>query len=401
MEERVSAIEIKKIIKEITDSESMKYGIDIKLCPLSFVDVVNSSFIKGTKYTLLRRVNDYIEYLHYNGYNEKGSAVVFVDRIVDTRIRSNLKDLGKLYANEVRYDLAQQYNKALGRDTEYLRRIAERGNGYFDTYNGAFARGLFQVLKTSYHEIRHSVQLTFDRYSYERFLCDIENFFIMCNLGRDYKHNHDSYSFEIGANLYGTRMAKEYLMNNYPLIYEKDKVVIEAIEKRYMNDYLLYNPSYTIDRVLPWIRISSIFSKNDENIKSISPVLRIFLNGDGSFKRPNEVMSNDKYQGLDKRIVYAMFSSLSFLKELKYMNDLSSEEVQMIMDAMDYTNDLCMMQMKFYDEVVEYRKATEGYFKRQIMKTAYLNLYADKHKYVKRYLNSFEKNNKLVEGKSR
>ena len=118
MEERVSAIDINKIIKEITDSESMKYGIDIKLCPLSFVDVVNSSFIKGTKYTLLRRVNDYIEYLHYNGYNEKGSAVVFVDRIVDTRIRSNLKDLGKLYANVVRYDLAQQYNKSLGRDTE-------------------------------------------------------------------------------------------------------------------------------------------------------------------------------------------------------------------------------------------------------------------------------------------
>lgn len=316
MEDRVSAKEIKKIIKEITDSESMKYGIDIKLCPLSFVDIVNPSFIKGTKYTLLRRVNDYIEYLHYNGYNEKGSAVVFVDRIVDTRIRSNLKDLGKLYANEVRYDLAQQYNKALGRDTEYLRRIAERGNGYFNKYDGAFARGLFQVLKTSYHEIRHSVQLTFDRYSYERFLCDIENFFIMCNLGRDYKHNHDSYSFEIGANLYGTRMAKEYLMNNYPLIYEKDKVVIEAIEKR-------------------------------------------------------------------------------------YMNDLSSEEVQMIMDAMDYTNDLCMMQMKFYDEVVEYRKATEGYFKRQIMKTTYLRLYAGKHKYVKRYLNSFEKNIKLVEGKSR
>ena len=96
-----------------------------------------------------------------------------------------------------------------------------------------------------------------------------------------------------------------------------------------------------------------------------------------------------------------MFSSLSFLKELKYMNDLSFEEISIVMDAMDYTNDLCMMQMKFYDEVVEYRKATEGYFKRQIMKTTYLRLYAGKHKYVKRYLNSFEKNNNLIERKSR
>ena len=398
MEEKLSAKEIKKIIKDITNSESKKYGIDIKLCPLSFVDIVNSSFVNGTKYTVVRRISDYVEYLNYNGYNDlKGNAVVFVDKLANESINY----LVKLYAKEVSYDIVQQYNIALGRNTEYLRKVAERGNGYFNKYDGAMVRGLFQVLKTSYHEIRHSVQLTFNKYSYERFLRDVEDFFIKCDLGRDYKYNHDSYSFEIGANLYGTRMAKEYLMNNYPLIYEKDKGIIELIEKRYMDDYLLYNPSYTVDRVLPWIRIIGVFSKNDENIKSISPVLGIFLNGDGSFKRPSEVMSNDKYQELDKRIVYAMFSSLSFLKELKYMNDLSSEEVQMIMDAMDYTNDLCVMQMKFYNEIVEHRNTMSGYFRRQRMKTTYLILYADKHKYVKRYLNSFEKNNKLVEGKSR
>ncbi len=398
MEEKLSAKEIKKIIKDITNSESKKYGIDIKLCPLSFVDIVNSSFVNGTKYTVVRRISDYVEYLNYNGYNDlKGNAVVFVDKLANESINY----LVKLYAKEVSYDIVQQYNIALGRNTEYLRKVAERGNGYFNKYDGAMVRGLFQVLKTSYHEIRHSVQLTFNKYSYERFLRDVEDFFIKCDLGRDYKYNHDSYSFEIGANLYGTRMAKEYLMNNYPLIYEKDKGIIELIEKRYMDDYLLYNPSYTVDRVLPWIRIIGVFSKNDENIKSISPVLGIFLNGDGSFKRPSEVMSNEKYQELDKRIVYAMFSSLSFLKELKYMNDLSSEEVQMIMDAMDYTNDLCVMQMKFYNEIVEHRNTMSGYFRRQRMKTTYLILYADKHKYVKRYLNSFEKNNKLVEGKSR
>ena len=398
MEEKLSAKEIKKIIKDITNSESKKYGIDIELCPLSFVDIVNSSFVNGTKYTVVRRISDYVEYLNYNGYNDlKGNAVVFVDKLAN----ESINDLVKLYAKEVSYDIVQQYNIVLGRNTEYLRKVAERGNGYFNKYDGAMVRGLFQVLKTSYHEIRHSVQLTFNKYSYEKFLRDIEVFFIKCDLGRDYKYNHDSYSFEIGANLYGTRMAKEYLMNNYPLIYEKDKGIIELIEKRYMDDYLLYNPSYTVDRVLPWIRIIGVFSKNDENIKSISPVLGIFLNGDGSFKRPSEVMSNEKYQELDKRIVYAMFSSLSFLKELKYMNDLSSEEVQMIMDAMDYTNDLCVMQMKFYNEIVEHRNTTGGYFRRQRMKTTYLRLYADKHKYVKRYLNSFEKNNKLVEGKSR
>ncbi len=398
MEKKLSAKEIKKIIKDITNSESKKYGIDIKLCPLSFVDIVNSSFVYGTKYTVVRRISDYVEYLNYNGYNDlKGNAVVFVDKLAN----ESINDLVKLYAKEVSYDIVQQYNIVLGRNTEYLRKVAERGNGYFNKYDGAMVRGLFQVLKTSYHEIRHSVQLTFNKYSYEKFLCDIEDFFIKCDLGRDYKYNHDNYSFEIGANLYGTRMAKEYLMNNYPLIYEKDKGIIELIEKRYMDDYLLYNPSYTVDRVLPRIRIACSFSKNDENIKSISSVLSLFLNGDGSFKRPSEVMSNEKYQGLDKRIVYAMFSSLSFLKELKYMNDLSFEEISIVMDAMDYTSELCRRQMKFYNKIVAHMEATQGYFKRQKLNTTYLRLYADKHKYVKRYLNSFEKNNNLIERKGR
>ena len=398
MEEKLSAKEIKKIIKDITNSESKKYGIDIKLCPLSFVDIVNSSFVNGTKYTVVRRISDYVEYLNYNGYNDlKGNAVVFVDKLAN----ESINDLVKLYAKEVSYDIVQQYNIVLGRNTEYLRKVAERGNGYFNKYDCAMVRGLFQVLKTSYHEIRHSVQLTFNKYSYEKFLRDIEVFFIKCDLGRDYKYNHDSYSFEIGANLYGTRMAKEYLMNNYPLIYEKDKGIIELIEKRYMDDYLLYNPSYTVDRVLPRIRIACSFSKNDENIKSISPVLSLFLNGDGSFKRPSEVMSNEKYQGLDKRIVYAMFSSLSFLKDLKHMDNLSPEEINIINEAIDYTSELCMIQMNFYDEVVEHRNAMGGYFRRQKLNTTYLRLYADKHKYVKRYLNSFEKNNNLIERKGR
>lgn len=83
------------------------------------------------------------------------------------------------------------------------------------------------------------------------------------------------------------------------------------------------------------------------------------------------------------------------------MNDLFFEEISIVNEAMNYTNDLCMMQMKFYNEVVEQRNAMGGYFSRQKLNTTYLRLYADKHKYVKRYLNSFEKNIKLVEGKSR
>lgn len=402
MEEKLSAKEIKKIIKDITNSESKKYGIDIKLCPLSFVDIVNSSFVNGTKYTVVRRISDYVEYLNYNGYNDlKGNAVVFVDKLANESINY----LVKLYAKEVSYDIVQQYNIALGRNTEYLRKVAERGNGYFNKYDGAMVRGLFQVLKTSYHEIRHSVQLTFNKYSYERFLRDVEDFFIKCDLGRDYKYNHDSYSFEIGANLYGTRMAKEYLMNNYPLIYEKDKGIIELIEKRYMDDYLLYNPSYTIDKVLPRIRMLNPFGDNEivkyDFIKDTSPVLGIFLNGDGSFKRPSEVLANEKYQSLDKRIVYAFFSSELFIKELGNIKDLTSEEVSMLNEAMDYTNEVCRVQMRYYNDEISAMGEPSNYFERQKMRLIYMRSFFSKYEYVKRYLDSLKENKEIINGKSK
>ena len=405
MNKKISVIEMKNLINEIADSESKKYGINIKIWPLSFVDIINPSFAKDGNYTLMKRHNDYTEYLHYNGYSsEKSSTVVFVDRIDSKKIYSNLKEIGKIIMLEFRYNLVQQYNRALERDTEYLRMISERGDGYLYKYKGAITKDFFQVLKTCYHEIRHCVQRTFDRYSYERFLCDIEDFYRKCDLGRDYKYNHDGYSFEIGANLYSIRRTREYLRNNYPEIYKRDCYVIDSVEQRYQRDYILYNPSYTIDRVLPWLKVVNSFSNNEiikrDVINDVSPVLSIFLNGDGSFKRPSEVMSDERYSTLDIRIIYAFFSSLSFLKELKYMHNLSEEEIYIISESIDYTTLVYGIQKAYYDKVLEENKARRTYYERQMAKTVYMRLFASKYKYVKKWL-AFVKNNSNLDGRNR
>mgnify|MGYP006934507425 FL=1 len=44
---------------------------------------------------------------------------------------------------------------------------------------------------------------------------------------------------------------------------KEKKRIIEAIEDRYKNDYMLYNPSYTIDRVIPRIRRINPFGDNE------------------------------------------------------------------------------------------------------------------------------------------
>ena len=180
--------------------------------------------------------------------------------------------------------------------------------------------------------------------------------------------------------------------------YEKFKDKIDILEHFYQEDYKMYNASYAIDRVLPRIRAASAFGDNEiikhDFIKDTSPVLSLFLNEDGSFKRPSEVMSNDKYQELDKRIVYAMFSSLSFLKDLKHMDNLTLEEINIVNEAIDYTNTLCQMQMNSLNESKDKAQTL-------LNKLLYLKTYFVKYNYIKRRLNSFESNRELVNGKSR
>ena len=180
--------------------------------------------------------------------------------------------------------------------------------------------------------------------------------------------------------------------------YEKFKDKIDILEHFYQEDYKMYNASYTIDKVLPIIGVASAFGDNEivkhDFIKDTSPVLGIFLNGDGSFKRPSEVMNDDKYQELDKRIVYAMFSSLTFLKDLKHMDNLSPEEISIVNEAIDYTSELCRRQMVSLNE-------SKSKVHTMFSLWSYLKTYFVKYNYIKRRLNSFESNRELVNGKSR
>ena len=353
MEEKISIDEMKKIAREITESESKKYGIDINVRPVAFADIVKPDFFTNCSYTIDKRMKDFCHYsyLPCGGYNNfKGrTMVVFVDKLLRSFVAK-------------------------------------------------YISSIFMLANVCYHEARHSVQMTFDRYSYDRFLRDIEQFYRRIGGNRDYKRHHDSYSFEIGANLYGIRMAREYLKKNNMEEYEKFKDKIDILEHFYQEDYKMYNASYTIDKVLPIIGVASAFGDNEivkhDFIKDTSPVLGIFLNGDGSFKRPSEVMNDDKYQELDKRIVYAMFSSLTFLKDLKHMDNLSPEEISIVNEAIDYTSELCRRQMVSLNE-------SKSKVHTMISLWSYLKTYFVKYNYIKRRLNSFEGNRELVNGKSR
>ena len=191
MEEKISIEEMKKIAREITESESKKYGIDINVRPVAFADIVKPDFFTNCSYTIDKRMKDFYQYsyLPCEGYNNfKGTMVVFVDKLLRSFVAKRISSI-------------------------------------------------FMLANVCYHEARHSAQKTFDRYSYESFLRDIEQFYRKVGGNRDYKKHHDSYSFEIGANLYGVRMAREYLKKYNLEVYEKLKDKIDRVEHFYQEDY--------------------------------------------------------------------------------------------------------------------------------------------------------------------
>ena len=112
-------------------------------------------------------------------------------------------------------------------------------------------------------------------------------------------------------------------------------------------------------------------------------------------------MNDERYQELDKRIVYAFFSSELFLKELGNIKDLTPEEVSILNKSMDYTNEVCRVQMRYYDNEISAMDEPSNFFERQKMRLIYMRSFFSKYEYVKKYLDSLKENKEIINGKSK
>ena len=303
----LSMEDMKRISHEIIEEELGQAGIEVNVFPLTFVEYYNS-YVFNKKTNLINKMLLSTIPLIAGGFNDlKGNTVIFLNHI-----------------NEIE-------------------KIENK---------------IFRLAEVCYHEARHSIQQKFDSYSYDGFLRDIDHF-LRTNM--DYTLEHDKYSFEIGANLYGVRKAKEYLKTRYPDLYKKHKEEIEKSEKRYQFDYMTYDVSDNIDRTIQMLKLTDKVRNNKlikgKKLKDISPVLEIFLNEDASFKHFSEIVQNDKFNGLDKRIVYAVLSSKSFLEQIN-MNQLSFEELQLVNESLQYTSALYKNQSKLIEQSLSEKNIT-------------------------------------------
>ena len=196
-------------------------------------------------------------------------------------------------------------------------------------------RQLVVSIFSCFHEMRHIQQLDFNCYSYEKFLIDIEELY-MDIAKEDYYENHDNYSFEIGANLYAIEKTIKYIKTIDLETYEKEKKFLLGLKANYVYNYFTYSPIKYIESVVKKI-------KEEKSIPD-NKALRIFFNGDGTSKNISDILDDENYKKLDKRIGYFIFSSDAFSYSIKNGTD---EELEILSKSTRYVMSVLGNQDKY------------------------------------------------------
>ncbi|MBQ2872390.1 MAG: hypothetical protein IJE89_00100 [Bacilli bacterium] len=297
---KLTSAEIKKIANEICEEEKKQYGLETNIYPITIIEYYKESLF-DKKYKLIRKLEDIMLPIITSGFQSSKSHMVVI------------------FVNSIK--------KILRIEQQY-----------------------FTLVETCYHEMHHEFQKTIDKYSYEGFIYDIDSF-IRNYDDKDYATNGKQYSFEIGAYLYGISKAKEYMKKKFPILYEKDKENIKKSQKKHYFNYVMYDASDRFEKAIQLVK--KILKKNNENkienIEKISPIFEVFLNSDMSFKKINEIIRNEKFNELDKRIIYAILSSKTFLESVN-LDELSAEELTIISSALEYTDLLYRKQLHYLSQ---------------------------------------------------
>lgn len=290
MERIIDVLELKKIANDICMEESINNGKNYKINAVTPLEFYRDYLLKKPSRLLMSPMFYLMHPLMYGGYNDSvDGIVIYVKKINGT----NLKENNML---------------------------------------------LYEFISACYHEIRHSVQHEFSKYSYDEFLRSVEYIIKTLANNFDYFLRHNDYSFEIGANLYATEKAKLYMQKYYPEEYKLVEEEINLIIEYVLTTYYKYDVIDTVDAVFNCIKMNRY---KLDNIKEIvdNSVLPIFINNDYSFKSISEIMNNEEVKKLDKRIIYSVLASNSYRDSID-TSKLSFAEKNLFNTAIEYFDNI-------------------------------------------------------------
>lgn len=221
-------------------------------------------------------------------------------------------------------------------------------------------KSFFDLVLNSYHEARHINQDSLDKYSYEGALIDMENYVSSNGKILGYIMEHDSYFVEIDARMYSISKAINYVKRRYPKIYEKSREYINRLNREYNLKSLTYDIVSIVENAtqIRKKKYKSASSMINNPIffeiylsEYVPSILNLFLNVNGTFKSVSHIISNCREHNVDDRIVKAFLSSKHFLDNVD-VGSLSNEELSIVIDSLEYISSYYQDQLIIIDDAI-------------------------------------------------
>lgn len=279
----MEVLEIKKLIQAITTSVSEETNIKYKVNPITIREFYND---QETYPFSLNTKKKYVQ--NCGGFNEKNGLITI---LIDENELSHPT-----------YELMMKY------------------------------------AQITFHELRHTMQNYEDKDSYKTFFIKLDKIIQRHNY-IEYQLEHDNFSYEIDANLYGITKAEKYIEKHYPDIYKTYKLssykkIMDKKKDDATHKSLIYDHISRVDKIINAIKTNYVA------YPAIYPHLphpmQIFLEKDGSYKKISNILNNPNFYKLDKKITYTILSTRFFLETINY-EELSIPERKILLKALRYS----------------------------------------------------------------
>lgn len=291
--------DIKKLIKNITTTVSLETNRTYQVTPLTIKEFYQNKETYPLSPSAKRK------YIHnYNGFNDKkGVSTILID---ENDLTKPIPEIMMKYA------------------------------------------------QITFHELRHTMQMYGDEDSYETFFIKLDKIIQYHNY-TEYKLDHDNFSYEIDANLYGIIKAEKYLQTGYPTIYEayqtsNYKTKIDKKKTDATHKLLTYDPISRVDKVMNALQTGYIPYPQIQF--RLPRPMQIFLDNSGHYKPLSTILADPALPSLDPKITNTILSSRLFLQTID-LEKLSIPERKIILEALRYA---WLRIQKEQEEIKKYRE---------------------------------------------
>ena len=302
--------DLKQLLKEAFDFDYEKHKGKVKFFPLTIVEWHKSD--------------------------------IFRDKLSLDNIKRNILEWRRPFDDIGRYFSRQKSFVVFFRRTETIKLL--------ESYDVSLDVLLVYLFRVMFHELQHYYQEILDDwdditlFSYQ--IC----LFVLQYKPQDYRDYHNVYWQEIDANLYSVERVYEFLKSK-SMLTERTEKILQAYKNQYQFD------SNNFDEHLFLIDIHEIIQEHPEINIEDHGFISLFYDDSHRFRSIDAILKFADEAEVDEELLNIFFSSKDFLDSLNF-NILSSENKQVIMNAIEYALEIEINRRKNNKELLQNRQIT-------------------------------------------